>query len=79
MHDALLANHSHLYEHASIGLCCFDTHLRYVQINRWLAAINGRSVEEHLGRGIEDVIPHVAASVRAERWRHAVGGTYTGA
>ena len=48
MLDELLVRRSHLHENASIGLCCFDTDLRYVQINRWLAALNGVSVEEHI-------------------------------
>ena len=55
-----------IYREVPIGLCCLDTELRYVDINEWLAAINGLSVEEHLGRTISEVIPDVAKGVSAE-------------
>src|SRR4051812_23786153 len=45
-----------LFSTAPVGLAFFDTQLRYVRINTALAAINGLSVEEHLGRTIEDVL-----------------------
>ncbi len=41
-----------VYRTAPIGLCLFDTELRYRHINEWLASINGLSVEAHLGRTI---------------------------
>ncbi len=43
------AEREHVYSHAPVGLCYFDTELRYVQINEWLARINGLSVEERPG------------------------------
>jgi len=52
-----------MFAQAPIGLCCFDKTLRFVFINDYLAAINGMSVEEHLGRSIREVIPDVAAGV----------------
>ncbi|MCZ6808034.1 MAG: PAS domain S-box protein, partial [Deltaproteobacteria bacterium] len=55
-----------IYGTAPIGLCCFDKKLRYVFVNEWLAAINGLSVEEHLGRPISEVLPDVAAGVEAQ-------------
>ncbi len=56
---------SHFYEHGGppIGMCYFDTELRYRYINEWLANINGVSVEEHLGEKIEDVLEHIAPIV----------------
>ena len=51
------------YRTAPIGLCLFDTELRYLHINEWLAAINGLSVEAHLGRTISEVIPRVSGGV----------------
>ena len=33
----------HVYREAPVGLCYLDRDLRYVQINDWLAAINGLS------------------------------------
>ena len=50
-------------DNVGVGMCLFDTELRYLQINECLAAINGLSVEAHLGRTISEVIPDVAAKV----------------
>ena len=52
-----------MFAQAPIGLCCFDKTLRFVFINDYLAAINGMSVEEHLGRSIRELIPDVAEGV----------------
>src|SRR3954449_1441125 len=46
-----------LFATAPVGLAFFDRELRYTRINDALAAINGVSVEDHLGRCIEDVLP----------------------
>ena len=51
------------YIDAPIGLCYLDLDLRYVQINKWLAAINGLTVGEHIGRTIAEVLPDVAAVI----------------
>ena len=53
----------HLYSVAPVGLCYFDTDLRFLYINEWLARINGLSVEAHLGKTIEEVLKDVAAGV----------------
>jgi PAS domain S-box-containing protein len=42
---------------APTGLALLDTQLRYVRINEALAAANGLSVEEHLGRTVSEVLP----------------------
>ena len=55
-----------VYRDAPIGLCQFDTDLRYVHINKWLAAINGLSIEKHLGRKISEVLPDVAAGAESQ-------------
>ena len=39
-----------IFREAPIGLCCLDTDLRFVQINDWMAAINGLSIEDQLPR-----------------------------
>ena len=52
-----------IYSEVPIGLCYFDSDLRYVHINQWLAAINGHSVEEHIGRTIGEMLPDVAKGV----------------
>ncbi len=55
-----------LYRDAPIGLCALDVDLRYLHINSFLAAINGFSVDEHLGRTIAEVVPEVAAGVETQ-------------
>ena len=54
---------AHLYERAPIALCVTDTQHRYVRINQRLCEINGKSVEEHIGRTVHEVIPQVADQV----------------
>ena len=46
-----------LYEAAPVGLAFHDRDLRFVRINRALAAINGVGPEAHLGRTPAEVIP----------------------
>lgn len=45
-----------LFTTAPVGLAFLDTDLRYVRVNAALAEINGRSIEEHLGRTIPEVV-----------------------
>lgn len=54
---------STIYDHAPIGLCVHDRDLRFVRINDQLAAMNGRTVDEHLGRRLSDILPEFAAQV----------------
>ena len=54
------------YHKAQIGLCYLDTDLRYVEINDWLAAINGLTIAEHVGRTIGEILPSVAESVTSQ-------------
>jgi PAS domain-containing protein len=49
---------------APIGFAVHDEQLRFELVSNSLAAINGRSVEEHIGRRVADVLPpDLAASV----------------
>jgi len=50
-----------IYKEAPVGLCCFDTQLRYLDINENLAALNGLSVEDHLGHSVSELFPDLAA------------------
>jgi PAS domain S-box-containing protein len=43
-----------------VALCLVDRDLRFVRLNRLMALINGRSVEEHLGRTMEEVMPEAS-------------------
>jgi PAS domain S-box-containing protein len=45
---------------APIGLALVDTDLRFVRVNPALAAINGRPVDEHIGKRIDEVLPELA-------------------
>jgi PAS domain S-box-containing protein len=49
-----------LYDNAPVALCLVDRELRFVRVNRLMALFNGRSVEEHLGRRMEEVLPEAA-------------------
>ncbi len=55
-----------IFSDAPVGLCVLDEMLRFVYINDWLAAINGLSVKEHLGRTIGEVLPDVAARIESQ-------------
>ncbi len=52
-----------LYAIAPVGLCYFDTDLRFLYINEWLARINGLPVEAHLGKTIDEVLKDVPVGV----------------
>jgi len=56
LHQRLNEIHN-VYREVEIGLCYLDRDLRYIQINNWLAAFNGQSVEEHIGRKVREVLP----------------------
>ena len=53
----------HLYAIAPVGLCYFDTGLRFIYINEWLAHINGLEVDAHLGKTVSEVLHDVAVGV----------------
>ena len=55
-----------LFGEAPVGLCYLDVETRFVYINNWLAAINGLTVDEHLGKPIDQVLPAVAAGVEGQ-------------
>src|SRR5262249_718689 len=48
---------------APVGLCFVDTEQRFININDRLAEINGKSVEEHLGRTVREAAPAMAGAV----------------
>lgn len=54
--EALLAT---TLARAPIGIAFVDTALRFRHVNETLAAITGMSVEEHLGRHVREVVPHL--------------------
>lgn len=60
-----------LFGFVPVGLCYYDTELRYRYLNKWLARINGVEVEACLGKSLEEVIPVLAAKV-APRLRNVI-------
>ena len=53
------------YATAPLGLAMLDRDLRYLRVNARLAAINGVSIEEHIGRCLHEVRPDIAPQVEA--------------
>jgi len=56
-----LAEIEAIYQTAPVGLCCLDQNLRYLRVNERLAAMNGRSVDEHLSRSFAEIDPDMAS------------------
>ena len=52
-----------IYRSAPVGLCFVDRDLLFVRVNDRLAAINGISASDHIGRRVRDVIPELASEV----------------
>ncbi len=55
-----LAQIEAIYATAPVGLCFVDNEQRYVNINDRLAEIDGKSVEEHLGRTPREALSELA-------------------
>jgi PAS domain S-box-containing protein len=55
-----------IYNNASVGLCFFDRDLRYKRVNRWIAELDGHSIEEHIGRNVRDIAPACAPHLEEE-------------
>ena len=54
-----LAQLQAIYDGAPVGLCFLDCKMRYVSINRQLAAMNGVAVAAYLGRTVQEMISNV--------------------
>jgi len=52
-----------IYATAPVGLCFVDTDLRFHSINERLAQIDGKSVQEYLGRTLRDAVPDIADTI----------------
>ncbi|CAG7603347.1 SpoIIE family protein phosphatase [Actinacidiphila bryophytorum] len=53
-HD--LAALDSLFDASPLGVAIFDKELRYVRVNEALARMNGRTVADHIGRTVADVL-----------------------
>src|SRR5439155_18294300 len=51
------------YRDAPVGLCFIDRELRYTKVNERMAAINGRSVADHNGWTVREVLPETADTI----------------
>jgi PAS domain S-box-containing protein len=58
-----LAQLQAVYDGAPVGLALIDVNLRYVNINRRLADMNGHPIEAHVGRTVREMIPELFPSV----------------
>jgi PAS domain S-box-containing protein len=54
-----LAQLQAIYDGAPVGLAFLDVNLRYVSLNERLARMNGASVEEHLGKTVDKMVPAI--------------------
>lgn len=64
-----------IYQVAPIGLCVFDTSLRWVRVNDRLAEINGFPAAAHIGKRMRDLLP---SSFARESGLGRVFGSSTG-
>lgn len=68
-----LAQLQAVYDGAPVGLAFVDRDLRYKMLNRKLAQMNGRPMEDHIGRTVSQMIPELFPIV--ERYiRRALNG-----
>ena len=49
-----------LYRTTPVGLCLLDRELRFVRVNDRLAEMNGKPVEEHIGKTVREILPEFA-------------------
>ncbi len=52
--------------HAPIGIAFFDSHARFIRMNEFLAAMNGVSIGNHIGRAVSEVFPGVTGRLLEE-------------
>jgi PAS domain S-box-containing protein len=58
-----LAQLQAVYDGAPVGLAFLDRNLRYMNVNRSLANMNGHPMAEHLGRTVKEMIPELFPQV----------------
>ena len=63
-----------VYASAPVGLAFVDVDLRFVTINETLAFINGRSVDDHIGKSLREVLPAALYDVIEPYYRRALAG-----
>lgn len=73
-----LAQLQAVYDGAPVGLAFIDREMRYLNLNRRLANMNGRPMEDHLGRTVAEVIPEIYPSIDPYLRRALAGEAITG-
>lgn len=66
LEQVLALREAHLnafFSNAPVGMNIVDNQLRFVQINQLLAEINGLPQQDHIGKTIYEVLPHIAPLV----------------
>jgi len=58
-----LAELRNIYRNAPVGFYSIDRDFRFVRANEFLAKLNGRSVADHIGRTVREVVPALADSL----------------
>jgi len=67
-----------LQEAAPIGFGFVDRDYRYVRVNQRLADMNGRSIEEHLGRTVAEIVPDLWPQIEPAYRRVLAGSAVIG-
>ena len=62
----------HLYAQAQFGVAVLDRELRYMQVNDRLVAIDGVSIDRHIGRKLNEVDPLMAQALEPLLYRSIV-------
>ena len=51
------------FKDAPAGLCILNDRLRYVQVNKTIAEMNGISIADHIGKTVSEILPPDVASI----------------
>lgn len=73
-----LAQLQAVYDGAPVGLAFLDRNLRYMNVNRTLANMNGRPMAEHIGRTVSEIIPELFLKVEPYIRRALAGESISG-
>ncbi len=63
-HSDPIAMIRHSMDQAPIGFALYTDELRYRVVNKCLAEMHGIPAEDHIGRTVEEVVPHRASQLR---------------
>ncbi|HIJ86639.1 MAG TPA: sigma 54-interacting transcriptional regulator [Desulfuromonadales bacterium] len=57
------ANLAQIYQDITIGLAVFDRNVKYVHVNKRMAEITGKSVDQHAGMSLQEINPRIALAL----------------